>query len=156
MESGVPDIIDEKLGTTITQVQEIHDILHRSEVLEKFDEALEKLNELPKNYYLFTPDGNPGPWRASVKRKVDFFGGRFKKSKVKLGIPSQKNSYSLRHNAAIDLFTSFIEQGMGEKEAIYALLKITRHKSESALRNYLRDIGAILPKDWSEHYNISF
>ena len=114
------------------------------------------IENLPKEYYVFTPNGIPGKWDVSVKTKVDYFGGLFKKARKTLSIPDEKNSYSLRHNAAIDLFTSFVEQGMTEKESIYTLLQITRHKSESALRNYLRDIGAILPKDWSEHYNISF
>jgi transcriptional regulator with XRE-family HTH domain len=45
-ENNFDKILEQKLGTTIVQVKEIHDILHRSEVLEKFDEALEKLNEL--------------------------------------------------------------------------------------------------------------
>jgi integrase len=114
------------------------------------------VDKLPKNYYLFTPDGRPGKWDANVKSRVDYFSERFAKVKKELKISNEKNSYSLRHNAAIDLFTSFVEQGMTEKEAIYSLLQITRHKNEAALRNYLRDIGAILPKDWSKHYNISF
>ncbi|WP_421807425.1 tyrosine-type recombinase/integrase [Flagellimonas sp.] len=114
------------------------------------------VEQLPKDYYLFTPEGVPGKWDASVKSRVDYFSERFAKVKKELKIPKEKNSYSLRHNAAVDLFTSFMEQGMAEKEAIYTLLQITRHKSEGALRKYLRDVGAILPKDWGQHYNISF
>lgn len=45
-ELELPKLIEEKLGGTIKMVEEIHDILHRSEVLDKFDEALEKLNNL--------------------------------------------------------------------------------------------------------------
>ncbi|WP_421802878.1 tyrosine-type recombinase/integrase [Flagellimonas sp.] len=111
---------------------------------------------LPKDYYLFTPEGVPGKWEANVKSRVDYFSERFAKVKTELKLPKEKNSYSLRHNAAVDLFKSFMDQGMAEQEAIYTLIQITRHKSEGALRKYLRDVGAILPKDWSEHYNISF
>ena len=81
---------------------------------------------------------------------------KFATIREELGIDPEKKTYSLRHNAVVELFQGFIEEGLTEKEAIYRLMPITRHKDESALRNYLREIGTILPQDWTGKYRISF
>ncbi|TXN36901.1 tyrosine-type recombinase/integrase [Flagellimonas hymeniacidonis] len=114
------------------------------------------IEQCPGHFDLFTPKGVPGIWDVSIKQKVDSISKNFAKIREELNIDAHKKTYSFRHNAAVDLFKSFVEQGFTENEAIQQLMKITRHKDESALRNYLRDIGAILPKDWTKHYNISF
>jgi len=36
------------------------------------------------------------------------------------------------------------------------MLPITRHTNENGLRNYLRDVGGLLPKDYGENYTIDF
>lgn len=64
--------------------------------------------------------------------------------------------YSTRHTVAVDLFLSSKEQGLTDLEAKHKLMPITRHKSLSGLENYLRDIGASLPKDYSKNYSINF
>ena len=64
--------------------------------------------------------------------------------------------YSFRHTAALDLFYSFVKQGNTEREAILKLMPITGHATEAALRNYLRDIGGMLPKDYGSDYTLEF
>jgi len=123
--------------------------------MREFLESLD-LSQYPQDFYLFTPSGIPGTWHVTDKSKTRFFSEQFGKIREHFKIDKNKTTYSLRHNAAIDLFMSFIEQGCTENEAIGKMLPITRHKTEQALRNYLREIGAIIPKDWAEHYKISF
>jgi integrase len=114
------------------------------------------LDKCRKEDFLFTPSGVPGKWDSCEKGKVAYFSKRFLIVKAHLGLDTKKTTYSFRHNAAVDLFHSFVESGQSENEAIGNLMNITRHKSEDALRNYLRDIGAVVPKDWSSNYNIDF
>ncbi|MEJ1222790.1 hypothetical protein [Sediminicola sp. 1XM1-17] len=54
------------------------------------------------------------------------------------------------------LFQSFVASRQSENETIGNLMNLTSHKSEVALRNYLRDIGAVVPEDWSSSYNMGF
>jgi hypothetical protein len=62
----------------------------------------------------------------------------------------------LRHSFAVDLYNSFINSGATTVEAEMKMLPITRHKSLSGLRNYLRDVGALLPKDYGHNFTIDF
>ena len=64
--------------------------------------------------------------------------------------------YSFRHTAALDLFHAFVKKGNTEREAILKLMPIIGHARESALRNYLHDIGGMLPKDYGEDYTLIF
>ncbi|MGY8914997.1 MAG: tyrosine-type recombinase/integrase [Flavobacteriales bacterium] len=115
-----------------------------------------KLHKCKKSDLLFTPSGKPGAWKSSEKGRVAYFSKRFLIIKEQFGFEPNKTTYSFRHNAAVDLFQSFVENGQSENEAIGNLMMITRHRTEDALRNYLRDVGAIVPKDWSDSYNIEF
>jgi hypothetical protein len=54
------------------------------------------------------------------------------------------------------LFHSFVKQNLTEREAILKLMPITGHATEAALRNYLRDIGGMLPKDYGSDYTLEF
>lgn len=121
----------------------------------KYLEGLQLENHGP-NAFIFTPEGKPGSWEATEKSKVGFLAKRFKAVRKHFDIEMNKTTYSFRHNAALDLFHSFLGDGMTENEAINKLMKITRHKSEQALRNYLREVGGILPEDWSGAYTVSF
>ncbi len=109
------------------------------EPMRKYLESLH-LERYPKDSFLFTMNGVPGIWDASEGSRVDFFSRRFKKIRKLFDIDPKKNIYSFRHNAALDLYHSFIADGLNEHETIAKLMKITLHKSPEALRNYLRDI----------------
>ncbi|MEB8328630.1 tyrosine-type recombinase/integrase [Flavobacteriaceae bacterium KMM 6897] len=146
--------MDKKLIAIPTKSEKLSYIL-MIEPMFQFLESLE-LEKYPKDSFLFTPSGTPGPWDTSEKGRVAYFSKRFLTIKDHFGFDANKTTYSFRHNAAVDLFQSFIKSGLSEREAIGKLMAITRHKSENALRNYLRDIGAVVPKDWSDSYNMDF
>ncbi|AOZ99581.1 tyrosine-type recombinase/integrase [Flavobacterium commune] len=114
------------------------------------------INNLPSDAHLFTNLGSYFVWTATEKSKVDHFGNRFAKVKEKLKFNGDYGIYSFRHTAAMDLFHAFMKQGMTEHESILKLMPITGHASETALRNYLRDIGGMLPKDYGEDYTLEF
>ncbi|EAR15461.1 hypothetical protein RB2501_14074 [Robiginitalea biformata HTCC2501] len=127
-------------------------------MIEPMYQFLEDLGvgDLPDHYHIFTPSGKPGHWPTNPRDKVNFFAKRFRAVRDHLGIDPEKTTYSFRHNAALDLFQSMIEDGMPEREVVARLMKITRHRSEEALRKYLRDIGGVLPEDWSATYRTNF
>lgn len=114
------------------------------------------INNLPSDAHLFTNLGSYFVWTATEKSKVDHFGNRFAKVKEKLKFNGDYGIYSFRHTAAMDLFHAFMKQGMTEHESILKLMPITGHASETALRNYLRDIGGMLPKDYGQDYTLEF
>jgi len=108
-------------------------------------------------YHIFTNEFKPGIWNTHrEKSKTDFFIRRFKKLKNKLNLNEDYGIYSFRHTFALDLYNSFVKQGLTQLEAKHKLMTITRHKSLSGLENYLRDIGAVLPKDYSSDYTVDF
>ncbi|MEN2415553.1 tyrosine-type recombinase/integrase [Flavobacterium mesophilum] len=123
-------------------------------ILNYIDEI--QIDNLPKKAHLFTNTGKFEIWSATEKSKVDHFGNRFAKVKTYFNFGAEYGIYSFRHTAALDLFHSFIKQGLTEREAILKLMPITGHSTEAALRNYLRDIGAMLPKDYGEDYTLEF
>jgi integrase len=114
------------------------------------------LENLPSKANLFTNTGIVEIWDAKEKSKVDHFGNRFKKVKKVFGFGDEYGLYSFRPTAVLDLFHSNLKKGMTEREVILKLLPITRHGSETALRNYLRDVGGMLPKDYGSDYTLDF
>jgi integrase len=114
------------------------------------------INSLPSKAHLFTNNDEIEIWDAKEKTKVDHFGHRFGKVKEALNFGTEYGIYSFRHTAALDLYYSFLKQGSNEREAILKLMPITRHTSENALRNYLRDVGGMLPKDYGSDYTLDF
>ena len=128
-------------------------------IIEPISNFLQELNisNLPSKANIFTNTGKVEIWTAhKEKSKVDHFGNRFKKVKKHFGYGDNYGIYSFRHTAALDLFHSFLKQGMNEREAILKLMPITRHTSETALRKYLRDVGGMLPKDYGNDYTLDF
>ncbi|WP_299833801.1 site-specific integrase [uncultured Tenacibaculum sp.] len=119
------------------------------------------LEQYQPDDFLFTKNKIPGLWE--VKRessKTEFFSRRFKKLKNKIGkqilLNSNHGIYSARHTVALDLFSSFKNQGLTDLEAKHKLMTITRHKSLDGLSNYLREIGASLPEDYTKNYTVNF
>ena len=108
------------------------------------------------NCYLFGQYGTPAEWLATEKSRQNSYMKRFKKVKTKFDLSNDYSLYSFRHTFILDLYGSFIKKGMTKLEAQHKLLPITRHKSLSGLNNYLRDIGALLPADYSSDFTIDF
>ncbi|WP_372795205.1 tyrosine-type recombinase/integrase [Lutibacter sp.] len=128
-------------------------------IIDKLRSVIETLDIDYKknNYHIFTNEFKPALWNTSrEKSKTDFFIRRFKKLKNKLNLNNDYGIYSFRHTFALDLYNSFLKQGLTQLESKHKLMTITRHKSMSGLENYLRDIGAELPKDYSSDFTIDF
>ncbi|KAF9659326.1 tyrosine-type recombinase/integrase [Tenacibaculum mesophilum] len=132
-------------------------------IIEPLKEVFQKMTL--ENYnaddFLFTKKEIPGKWEVKKESsKNEFFSRRFKKLKDDIGKEINLNDnhsiYSARHTAAKILFTSFKKQGLTDLQAKHRLMTITRHKSLNGLENYLRDIGASLPDDYTENYIIKF
>lgn len=119
---------------------------------------LEKISidSLPKEAHLFTSSGNYEVWNVSEKSKTDHFSNRFKKVKKALGFGKDYGIYSFRHTAALDLYNTFTKNGLTHSEAVSKLMPIIGHTSEKTTEKYLRDVGALLPKDYGEFYTLNF
>lgn len=124
---------------------------------------LKKLNlgQYAKTDFLFTRDDVPGAWinartgkPAAENTRTKVFSDRFNDLKKHFGWGDEYGIYSIRHSFAVDLYNSFINSGLTSMEAELKMLPITRHKSISGLRNYLRDVGALLPKDYGKNFSI--
>jgi hypothetical protein len=115
-----------------------------------------ELENVNLDYDLFTMNFTPGIWSASDTVKRTWFGRRFLKVKTKLNLNENYGIYSFRHSAAINLFITYQKQGLIDLEAKHKMLPIIMHKSIDSLNMYLRDIGASLPKDYSDDYTLEF
>ncbi|WP_189663022.1 tyrosine-type recombinase/integrase [Polaribacter sp. IC073] len=114
------------------------------------------IHKFDSDFYLFTSKLEPSNWLVDDTIKRTYFGRRFAKVKKELKFDENYGIYSFRHTAAIDIFTTYKEQGLTDLEAKHKMLPITRHKSIDSLNKYLRDIGASLPKDYSDDYSLDF
>lgn len=115
-----------------------------------------KIDNLESEFTLFTPDNKPCIWTTEDKNKQSYFNKRrFKKVKDHFNLNADYSLYSFRHSFILNLYHNFIKS-MTQLQAKHKLMTITRHKSLSGLENYLRDIGAILPDDFSDEFTIDF
>ena len=110
------------------------------------------ISNLPKEHYLFTPDGIGMPWIATETSKRDYFSKQFKKVKDHFGLGTEYGLYSFRHTFITKLYREFVKT-MTSHEAESKLMLITGHTTIDALRAYLRDIDAVLPEDYSKYLN---
>lgn len=116
-----------------------------------------ELDKYPGHYNLITKMDEPAVWETEkLGSKVKLFSQRFTKVIRPMGFGKEYGLYSCRHSAIIDLYNSPIHKGMSEQEIILNIMPITGHKSEAGLRNYLRDIQAMVPEDHSNLYTIDF
>lgn len=115
------------------------------------------IEELNPEYSLFTKDATPGIWEVGLERsKVNYFINKFKKCKNALGLSKFHGMYSFRHTYIKDIYTNYLSKGLTPLESKHKLMTITRHKTVSSLEKYLRDIGALIPKDYSGDYTLDF
>ena len=112
------------------------------------------IENLPSHYHIITPKNKPGVWDRTVKTKKSVMSNNFKAIREKLGISENKTIYSLRHNGASSLLEGYLKQGVTQHEAELKIMQIMRHKDLDTTRKYLRNIGAVLPKDWSGAYDV--
>lgn len=114
------------------------------------------LDAFPEKAHIFTNTGNIEIWDSEEKSKVDHFGYRFRQAKNALGFNGDYGIYSFRHTAALDLYHAFVKEGCNDHEAVLKLMPIIGHEDPKTTRNYLRDIGGMLPKDYGAMFTLNF
>jgi integrase len=112
------------------------------------------INEIPDlsdcdgDEFLFTDSKIGGRWETEESNKRDYFTKRFKKVKDKFGLGTNYGLYSFRHT-----FISMLYREMAKTASPFEvkskLQLITGHSTMKALEQYLRDIDAALPEDYS-------
>ncbi len=105
------------------------------------------LAELPPQFYLFTKNG-PGETDKTPNKRREYFAYEFLKVKKALGLGRDYTIYSFRHTFITKLYIQ-LRKTATPFEAKSHLMLITGHSSMSSLEQYLRDIDAELPEDYS-------
>ncbi len=106
------------------------------------------LSEMDKKLFLFTPEKIGGQWQANETNRRDHFSKRFKEVKEHFKLGVNYGMYSFRHTFITKLYQELRKQ-YSQFEAKSRLMLITGHATMTALEQYLRDIDAELPKDYS-------
>jgi len=102
------------------------------------------------DFLIFTPSGIGGFWDTELVNRRDFFSKRFKTViKDHFGYDNNYGLYSFRHTFITKLYRALVENS-SPFEAKSKLMQITGHSTMTALEQYLRDIDAELPKDYSK------
>ncbi|WP_435263442.1 tyrosine-type recombinase/integrase [Tenacibaculum sp. nBUS_03] len=126
------------------------------------------LSKYPKDYFLFTKDNEPSQWltrpnketgKRSITEEINrrgYWGKRFNKIiKEPMGFAKDYTSYSFRHSAIGKMFIEKVKELRKEgtpdfeDKALDFIRKITAHKDNDTVRNYLREIGYYKIDDWS-------
>jgi len=106
------------------------------------------LCEMDRKMLLFTPTKIGGEWEANETNRRDHFSKRFKEVKVFFNLGADYGLYSFRHTFITKLYQE-LRKEYTQFEAKSRLMLITGHATMTALEQYLRDIDAELPKDYS-------
>lgn len=109
-----------------------------------------ELWKFPPDFHVFTTEGKPGLWNSKLNSKVGYIGKRFAKVKEALGFGEEYGLYSFRHSAIANLQENLEIMGFTEVEILHKIMPITRHKTEKAVKTYLRNLKKYAPKDYSE------
>ena len=107
------------------------------------------LSEMDKKHFLFTPNKIGAEWDAEENNKRDSFSKRFKKVKDHFELGVDYGLYSFRHTFITKLYRQ-IRKSYSPFESKSRLMLITGHSTMLALEQYLRDIDAEQPEDYSE------
>ncbi|MDT0552089.1 tyrosine-type recombinase/integrase [Urechidicola vernalis] len=137
------DVVDKKL-----YVRAKNKMVKIKIIPEILIECLPDLAEMNKKHFLFTPDKIGGAWDSEENNKRDYFSKRFKKVKDHFGLGKDYGLYSFRHTFITKLYRQ-IRKEYSQFEAKSRLMMITGHTTMIALNQYLRDIDAELPEDYS-------
>ena len=108
------------------------------------------LKNFPPNYDVFTPNNEPGIWKSKLNSKVGYIGKRFAPVKEALGFGPEYGLYSFRHSAIANIQENLSLMGYSEIQIVHEIMPITRHKTEKAVKTYLRNLKKFMPKDHSE------
>ncbi|WP_052184190.1 tyrosine-type recombinase/integrase [Psychroserpens sp. Hel_I_66] len=116
-------------------------------------EELPDLSKLNPDAFLFTPIKIGGEWDTADVNKSNYFSKRFKNVvKDHFNLDKDQTLYSFRHTFITILYQSLVKNS-SPHAAKSELMGITGHSTMDALEKYLRDIDAVLPKDYSKHLN---
>ncbi|WP_417558804.1 tyrosine-type recombinase/integrase [Mesoflavibacter zeaxanthinifaciens] len=141
---GDLDLVDKKIYLRAknqpVKIKIIPDLLLKS---------IPDLGSLNKNDFLFTPQKIGGEWEVHETNKRDYFTKRFKKVKDNFGLGKDYGLYSFRHTFITKLYKEMSKTAT-PFEVKSKLKLITGHSTMKALEQYLRDIDAELPEDYSK------
>ena len=108
------------------------------------------LSILDKEDFLFTPLKIGDKWETRENNRRDYFSKRFKSVvKEHFGLGVDYGLYSFRHTFITKLYFE-LRKNLTPFETKSKLMLITGHSSMVALEQYLRDIDAELPEDYSD------
>jgi integrase len=110
---------------------------------------LEFLKDCNQDHYIFTSKGVDYSTVSDEDRR-DYFSKRFKKVKDKFGLGKDYGLYSFRHTFITKLYSELVKNST-PNEAKSKLMIITGHNTMNALEQYLRDIDAVRPDDYSKY-----
>lgn len=142
----------------LLQVETKTDDLSIRRIIEKLKPTIKamEIEKFPASFNLFSNKDQPADWDATYKSMADYFGKRFRPIKKKLGFGREYGIYSARHTAIMNLYNSYVDQGLGEMEILFKLMPITQHKSVAGIKNYLRKHKKSIPPDHSDIYTLDF
>nr|WP_321227774.1 site-specific integrase [uncultured Psychroserpens sp.] len=119
----------------------------------KILDELPDLSKLDPDYHLFTPIKIGGNWDTDDVNKSNYFSKRFKTVvKEHFNLDINQTLYSFRHTFITILYQSLVK-GSTPHAAKSELMGITGHNTMTALEKYLRNIDAVLPNDYSNHFD---
>lgn len=104
---------------------------------------------------LITNQEKPYQWDILEKSRTNHFIRKFQVIKKACDLDDNYGLYSIRHMAIFTAYQYDLKKGYSHNEIISRLLAITRHKSEKELSAYLRDVGALLPPDYSDRFDFN-
>ncbi len=112
---------------------------------------LPDLTEKAPDNWFFTHNGLGLPWDTEETNRRDYFSKRFsRKVKQRFSLGNDYGLYSFRHTYISKLYANMIKTS-SPHQVKSDIMQITGHSSMKALEQYLRDIDAALPGDFSEH-----
>lgn len=112
-------------------------------------DVLPDISHAHPEQYVITKNG-VGFWEVAEMRRREYFSNRFSKMRKELGFDRGLKLYNFRHTIISNLYVE-LRKVHGKRQATQLTMEITGHSSEQALLNYLVNIDAYLPEDFSKY-----
>ncbi|HEX8269749.1 MAG TPA: site-specific integrase [Flavobacterium sp.] len=109
---------------------------------------LPDLSQFDRKAFLFGENAIGQPWATKIENKRGHYTKRFERVKEALELGKDYGIYSFRHTFIAMLYHELLKEST-QFEAKSRLMLITGHATMNALEEYLRDIDAELPQDYS-------